>query len=173
MALGIWYEEMMRWVGQAATVFAVGQVVVRHRRDASGARVPISVPDHIDVVGHLQAGGQYRLAMSSVLGHAHNRSEVWIFSDKGTIGFITPLEGEAYLQIGKKGGTGLGPLAIDPAKRGAWRVEEEFVNAVRGREPITHTDFVTGTKYMEWTDAVAQSLRTRAEVALPLQITAG
>ncbi len=170
MSLGIWYEQMMRWVGQAATVFAVGQVVVPHRRDASGLRVPISVPDHIDVVGHLQAGGQYRLAVSSVLGHAHNRSEAWIFGDKGTIGFIAPLDGEPYLQIGKKGGSGLGPLAIDPAKRGAWRVEEEFVNAVRGREPITHTDFVTGTKYMEWTDAVAQSMRTRAEVALPLQI---
>ncbi len=36
----------------------------------------------------------------------------------------------------------MGPLAIDPAKAGAWRVEEEFVNAVRGREAVTHTDFV-------------------------------
>jgi hypothetical protein len=48
-------------------------------------------------------------------------------------------------------------------------VEEEFINAIRGREPVTHTDFVTGTKYMEWTDAVAQSMRERREIMLPLQ----
>ena len=63
MALGIWYEQMMRWTGAAASAFAVGQVVVKHRRDASGARVPISIPDHVDVVGTLQQGGQYRLAL--------------------------------------------------------------------------------------------------------------
>lgn len=168
MALGIWYEQVMRWVGPAASVFAVGQVVVKHRRDESGVRVPISIPDHIDVTGHLQQGGQYRLAMSSVIGHTPHRAEAWIFGDEGTLGFITPLDGEPHLVIGRKGGGALGHLAVDPAKRGGWRVEEEFVNAIRGREPVTHTDFVTAVKYMEWTDAVAQSMRERREVALPL-----
>ena len=133
MALGIWYEQMMRWVGPAASAFAVGQVVVKHRKDASGARVPITIPDHIDVAGHLQQGGQYRLALSSVAGHAPHRTEAWIFGDKGTLAFVMPNEGELYLQLGKKGGA-MGALAIDPTKRGDWRVEEEFVNAVRGRE---------------------------------------
>ena len=68
----------------------------------------------------------------------------------------------------RRAAAGSAPLAIDPAKQGGWRVEEEFVNAIRGNEPVTHTDFVTGTKYMEWTDAVAESLRTRCEVKLPL-----
>jgi len=170
MSLGIWYESMMRWVGAAASAFAVGQVVVRHRRDASGKRIPIAIPDHIDVTGHLQQGGQYRLTVTSVIGHAPNRTEAYIYGEKGTLAYITPLEGDGYLQIAKRGGSGLAPLAIDPAKRGAWRVEEEFANAIRGVEPVTHTDFVTGTKYMEWTDAVAESMRTRREVALPLQI---
>ena len=47
-------------------------------------------------------------------------------------------------------------------------MEEEFVNAVRGREVVTHTDFVTAVKYMEWTDAVTLSMRERREVQLPL-----
>ena len=169
MALGIWYEQMMRWVGPAASAFAVGQVVVKHRKDATGARVPITIPDHIDVAGHLQQGGQYRLALSSVAGHAPHRTEAWIFGDKGTLAFVMPNEGELYLQLGKKGGA-MGALAIDPNKRGGWRVEEEFVNAVRGREAVTHTDFVTGVKYMEWTDAVTQSMRERRDVQLPLQM---
>jgi predicted dehydrogenase len=170
MSMGIWYEGMMRWVGAAASASAVGQVVVPYRRDASGKRVGISIPDHIDVTGHLQQGGQYRLTVSSVIGHAPNRVEAYIHGDKGTLAYITPLDGEGYLLIGRKGGAGLAPLSIDPAKRGAWRVEEEFVNAIRGLEPVTHTDFVTGTKYMEWTDAVSESMRTRREVRLPLQI---
>src|SRR5690606_41397227 len=68
---------------------------------------------------------------------------------------------------GRRGGKGLEELTIDPAKRGGWRVEEEFVNAIRGREPVTHTDFVTGAKYMEWTDAVTASLRSGQAVRLP------
>ena len=59
----------------------------------------------------------------------------------------------------------MGPLPIDPAKRGDWRVEEEFVNAVRGREAVTHTDFVTSVKYMEWTDLVT---RCASGAQLPL-----
>ena len=168
MSMGIWYEGMMRWVGAAASAFAVGQVVVPYRRDASGKRVGIAIPDHIDVSGHLQQGGQYRLMVSSVLGHAPNRVAAYVYGDKGTLAYIQPNEGDAHLLVGKKGGSGLAPLSIDPGKQGGWRVEEEFVNAIRGNEPVTHTDFVTGTKYMEWTDAVAESLRTRCEVKLPL-----
>lgn len=168
MSLGIWYEGMMRWVGPAASAFATGQVVVPYRKDAQGRRAGISIPDHIDVSGHLQQGGQYRLTVSSVIGHAPNPVEAYVYGDKGTLAYIQPRDGEAYLQLGKKGGGGLGTLSIDAAKRGGWRVEEEFVNAIRGNEPVTHTDFVTGTKYMEWTDAVTESLRTRSEVKLPL-----
>lgn len=167
MALGIWYEQMARWVGHAASAFTVGQVVVKHRKDEAGARVPITIPDHVDVTGQLQQGGQYRLLLSSVLGHMPNKAEAWIFGDKGTLAFITPNTGEPYLQLGKKGGA-MGALAIDSTKTGGWRVEEEFVNAVRGREPVTHTDFATAVKYMEWTDAVTLSMRERREVQLPL-----
>ena len=155
MALGIWYEQMARWVGHASSAFAVGQVAVKHRKDEAGARVPITIPDHVDVTGHLQQGGQYRLVLSSVIGHTPNKTEAWIFGDKGTLAFITPNNGEPYLQLGQKGGA-MGALAIDPTKRGAWRVEEEFV------------DFVSAVKYMEWTDAVTLSMRERREVQLPL-----
>ena len=58
-------------------------------------------------------------------------------------------------------------VAIDPAKQGGWRVEEEFINAIRGLEPVTHTDFATAVKYMEWTDAVGKSMRTGDTVYLP------
>ncbi len=169
MAMGIWYEGMARWVGHAASAFAVGQVVVPSRKDASGARVAISVPDHVDIIGRLQAGGQYRLTVSSVVGHAPNTAEAWIYGDKGTLVYTQPKQGEPHLQLAKKGGE-LAPLTIDKSKRGAWRVEEEFVSAVRGREAITHTDFGREVKTMEGTDAVTRSMRERREIALPLGV---
>ncbi len=36
-------------------------------------------------------------------------------------------------------------------------MEEEFINAIRGREKITHTTFEDGVRYMEFTDAVTKS----------------
>jgi len=168
MAMGIWYEAMMRWVGPAASVFAVGQTVVRHRLDEQGRRMPISIPDHLDIIGRLESGGQMRFAISTVVGHAPLGAEIFIFGTEGTLRLSVDKAGKMMLEAGRRGENGLSEVTVDPAKRGGWRVEEEFINAIRGREPVTHTDFVTGVKYMEWTDAVAQSLRHGVAVKLPL-----
>ena len=72
------------------------------------------------------------------------------------------------LWAGRRRNKRLRRVGIAPEKMGGWRVEEEFVNAVRGLEPVTHTDFVTAVKYMEWTDAVSLSARTGETVRLPL-----
>ena len=47
-------------------------------------------------------------------------------------------------------------------------MEKEFVNAIRGIEPITHTNFFDGVRYMEFTDAVTISIQTGERVTLPL-----
>jgi predicted dehydrogenase len=168
MNMGIWYEAMMRWVGQARTVMAVGQSVVKHRVDGQGNRVAMQIPDHVDVVGQLEQGGQMRFNVSSVVGHMPSMADVHIFGTEGTIRLHQPVGGGMTLSAGKRGDADLSPVAIDPAKKGGWRVEAEFCNTVRGLEPVTHTDLTTGCKYMEWTDAVTLSLRQNMAVTLPL-----
>jgi predicted dehydrogenase len=168
MSIGIWYEAMMRWVGPARSVMAVGQSVVRHRCDASGSRVAMELPDHIDVIGAMAQGGQMRFNVSAVLGHAPDMADVHIFGTDGTIRLRQPVGGALALSAGKRGERALEPVEIDPAKRGGWRVEEEFINAIRGKERVTHTDFFTGVKYMEWTTAVSRSVRDGRAVMLPL-----
>ena len=54
------------------------------------------------------------------------------------------------------------------AKRGGWRVEAEFVGAIRGYEKVRFTDFATGVKYMEFTEAVSRSAASQTRVPLPL-----
>jgi predicted dehydrogenase len=168
MSMGIWYEAMMRWVGPMSTVFAVGQSVVPHRVAPNGRRVATPIPDHIDVVGTLAQGGQMRFNVSTVIGHAPAVADVHIYGTEGTLRLHQGTDSPMTLFHGTRGASGLGEVTIDPAKKGGWRVEEEFINAIRGVEEVTHTDFQTGVTYMEWTDAVAHSVRTGDRVALPL-----
>jgi len=145
----------------------VGQAVVGHRVDESGRRVAMSIPDHVDIVGQMEQGGQMRFNVSSVLGHAPAGVDVCIFGTEGTIRLVQAGSDPMTLFAGKRGEDGLSQIDIDPAKKGGWRVEEEFINAIRGVETISHTDFTTAVKYMEWTDAVTQSIRTGQSVSLP------
>jgi len=171
MSMGIWYEALMRWVGPAATVHAVGQAVVRHRRDPSGRRVAMTIPDHVDVTGALEQGGQLRLCVSAVIGHAEP-AEVMIHGTEGTLRVGPGNVGDSGLGLygARRGKKALVQVRVPAKKIGGWRVEEEFVNAIRGKEPVTHTDLATGVRYMEWTDAVTRSLRTGETVALPLNV---
>ena len=165
MMMGIWYEAMMRWVGPAATVHAVGQAVVKHRKDATGRRIAMPIPDLIDVLCRMEQGGQMRMSVSTVLGLAPG-TEVSLYGTEGTIK-LAESDGKLGLWSGRRGDSALRPVQIAPEKVGGWRVEEEFINAVRGTEAVTHTDLVTAVKYMEWSDAVCQSLSTGETVHLP------
>lgn len=68
MQMGIWYENLMRLVGPASSVQAQAQTVVKWRRDASGARTPLTIPDHIDLIYQLAGGGTVNFSMSTVVG---------------------------------------------------------------------------------------------------------
>jgi predicted dehydrogenase len=166
MTMGIWYEAMMRWTGPASTVQAVGQVVVGHRRDDAGHRVPMTIPDHVEVLCRMAQGGQMRMGVSTVLGHAPGTT-ISLYGTEGTLR-ISEGEGGLVLAAGRRGSSGLSTVEIAPEKKGGWRVEEEFVNAIRGKEPVTHTDFTTAVRYMEWTEAVTTSMRLGQTVELPL-----
>ena len=47
-------------------------------------------------------------------------------------------------------------------------MEEEFINAIRGEEQVTHTPFDIGVQYMEFTEAVTRSSQTGEAISLPL-----
>ncbi len=169
MSMGIWYEAIMRWIGPARTVHAVTQTVVSHRRAADGRRLAMPVPDHVEVLCQLVQGGTMRLMVSTVIGHAP-ATAVTLYGSEGTLRLSEAEGGGLRLWAGRRGDPGLRQVELEPSKRGEWRVEEEFINAIRGREPVTHTDFATGVKYMEWTDAVVRSSRTGETVHLPLDL---
>lgn len=163
MSMGIWYEAILRWVGEATRVLALGKTYVKMRRDAqSGALKPVRVPEHITINADLACGAQLGLTVSAVSGLAP-ADGVYLFGSQGTLYFSG---GKLY--GGRRGESSLQEIAIPSAEVGGWRVEEEFVNAIRGQERITHTSFQDGVKYMLFTEAVARSMAEGQAIALPL-----
>ena len=175
MSMGIWYEAILRWLGPARSVQALGGSVVRHRLDGQGRRRAMSIPDHVEVLCEMEQGGYLRLAVSNVAGHLPP-VEVYLCGTEGTLRLRStpdaprPLRSAdaLVLEAGRRGESGLSRVSIPKDKQGGWRVEEEFVNAIRGVEPVTHTDFAGALAYMEWTDAVTRAMRTGTQVTLPL-----
>ena len=47
-------------------------------------------------------------------------------------------------------------------------MEAEFIGAIRGEETVRFTDFPSGVRYMEFTEAVTRSSETNQPVTLPL-----
>ena len=162
MSMGIWYEALMRWVGAATRIMAMGKTFVKMRPDADGVMRSVRIPEHIDVVGDLACGAQLHIQVSTVAGLA-GAPEVYLFGSDGTLRFSGN-----KLYGGQKSDAELTEIDIPDSEAGGWRVEEEFVNAIRGNEVITHTDFDTGVKYMEFTEAVTRSMQSGKAISLPL-----
>ncbi len=162
MSLGIWYEAVMRWAGTATAVSALGKTFAPMRPNADGLLQATSIPDHLDVVAGMACGAQLHIQISSVTGLA-GAPEAWLFGTQGTLRFS-----QNALTGGQRGDAELMPIPVGDDERSGWRVEEEFINAIRGLEPITHTTFQDGVKYMEFTEAVSRSLAQRCVVPLPL-----
>ncbi len=162
MSMGIWYEAVLRWVGEATRVQAMGKIFARIRTDETGTLRAVRVPEHVDVVAEMACGAQLHMQVSSVTGLA-GAPEAFLFGSEGTIRYA-----DNTLYGGNRGDAALEEIPIPDHEAGGWRVEEEFVNAIRGLEKITHTPPETGVKYMEFTEAVTRSMQTGQAIALPL-----
>jgi predicted dehydrogenase len=159
MTLGIWYECAMRWTPGASSVMARTRTFVPMRRDAqTGAPRAVAVPEHVAVVGDMPGGGILQMTVSGIAGLGPT-SEIWLFGSEGTLRFQ---QAGGKLSGGRRGDSALTEIELSEGERGGWRVEEEFINAIRGEEQVTRTSFVDGVRYMAFTEAVAQSAATGA-----------
>ena len=164
MQLGIWYETLMRWVGPAGSVKSISKVNVKTRKDEYGKTHFITIPDHVEILSEMASGPVVHMRLSSVNGLSPD-NQVWIFGTEGTLHINVD-----KLQVygGTRSDTELSEITIAPKNEGFWRVEEEFINAIRGDEEITHTSFEDGVRYMEFTEAVYRSSQTGRTIYLPL-----
>ncbi len=161
--IGASYESMMRWVGRGNRIMAMSKVHVPYRHNANGSLTSVSIPDHVDILYELANGAQVHMRMSATTGLSTG-NQIWMYGTEGTI----HIDQQRNVFAGRRGDTQLTEVPNPPEEQAVWRVEEEFANAIRGKEQITMVPFETGTHYMEWTEAVVRSAQTGQAVYLPL-----
>jgi predicted dehydrogenase len=88
--------------------------------------------------------------------------EVWLSGTDGVLRFAN-----GTLSGMQRGDAELETIPLRPDEKSGWRVEEEFIGAIRGDERVRNTTFEDGVKYMEFTDAVCESMATGHSVPLP------
>jgi predicted dehydrogenase len=157
------YESALRWLGPGNRVLAKTRVQIPRRRDAQGQLRTATIPDHVEVLYELGNGAPVHMKFSETTGLSRG-NQIWIFGSEGTL----HVDNEQRIFGGRRGDQELEELPNPREQQAVHRVEEEFVNAIRGREPITMNTFETGVRYMEWTEAVHRSAATGAAVELPL-----
>lgn len=164
--LGILHETAQRWTPTLTGVMsqATKQVPTRLEPD-SGRSVRVGTPDSVQVLTAYEGGavGSYRV--SGLTWH-DSRSEIALHGDRGSLAYDLTRD---VLWGARAEEPERVVLPIPDDLRGGWRVEADFIAAIRGERPVTHTDFRSGALYMQFTEAVARSSRHQQPVALPLR----
>jgi predicted dehydrogenase len=169
LSMGIWYECISRWVGPATAVMARTRVAVPYRFDKErGERRSIIVPDHVEVLADLANGAIGRMHWSSVTGFMPG-PEIWLYGSEGTLRMEQRGRDDLVVSGAKRGDKEMAAIPIPADKTYRWRVEEEFISAIRGQEQVSRTSFADAVKYMDFTEAVHISSREGRRVYLPLE----
>lgn len=163
MSLGIWYEALMRWVGEATSLTAKGKTFVSTRIDPdTNDPVAVRIPEHVVIIADMACGAQATVTVSNITGHAKT-NEIVLYGSEATLRFK-----DDVLTGARRDDNDFQEIPIPAEEAGGWRVEEEFIGAIRGSEVVKHTTLEDGVKYMEFTEAVTRSMQQNKTIALPL-----
>ncbi|MEO2037041.1 MAG: Gfo/Idh/MocA family oxidoreductase [Planctomycetaceae bacterium] len=167
LTMGILHETLIRWVPNPVRVLAQTQTFTSQRPDPrTGGTGDVGTPDSVHVLTELPGGARGIYHLSGVMHHAPPL-QIRIFGSDGTLQCLCAPEDR--LLGARKDDDELTEIAVPEDKQGGWRVEADFIDAIRGEKPIEFTDFETGVRYMEFTEAVARSAAAGQEIPLPLE----
>lgn len=166
LTLGILHETALRWSPQPTRVFAQTQLFEPTRPNPAGAgTVLATVPDSVQVLTQYENGARGIYHFSGMEIHGPGK-QIHFYGSRGTIKVLFGQRDRLF--FGRRPDTELREISIPAEKLGGWRVEAEFVGAIRGQEPVKYTTFADGVRYMEFVEAVARSAAADLPLSLPL-----
>ncbi len=155
LALGIIHEPLVRWIDDPIRVLASTQTFTPARlNEETGVSEPVGTPDSVQVITEFPCGARGMYHMSGVVHHGPG-PQIHLYGSQGTLKYVMAPDNQLY--FGAAGDTDMTEVIVPDELVLDWRVEEEFINAIRGIEPIEFNDFAKGVRYMEFTRAVQQS----------------
>lgn len=166
LTLGILHETAQRWLPPTTRVMAQVQTHEPRRANPHGeGTAPVTVPDSVQVLTQFANGGRglYHIGGTNLFGPG---KQIQLYGSYGTakIEFGT----ETKVWLGRAAQSEMRLLELPPELQSGWRVEAEFIGAIRGQEQVRLTDFATGLSGMEFTEAVHISAETGRAIDLPL-----
>ncbi|MCH2369113.1 MAG: Gfo/Idh/MocA family oxidoreductase [Pirellulales bacterium] len=158
LALGIIHEPLVRWIADPVRVVASTQTFTptRHNKE-TGKQEPVGTPDSVQVITELPCGARGIYHMSGVIHHGPG-PQIHLYGSEGTLKYVMAPDNKLY--FGAASDSHMKEVNISEELAVDWRVEEEFINAIRGIEQIEFNNFAKGVRYMEFTKAVEQSALT-------------
>jgi predicted dehydrogenase len=167
LTLGILHETLIRWLPDPVRVLAAAQTFTEYRPDLdSGQSELVDRPDSVQVLTQLPTGARGMYHLSGVLHHGPG-FQIHLYGSEGSLRY--DLGPEDRLLAARKEDRALNEISVPLEKQDTWRVEADFVDAIRGGRRPTLTDFATGVRYMEFTEAVQRSADARTQISLPLE----
>jgi predicted dehydrogenase len=173
LTLGILQETLLRWLPPPVRVLAQVHAFFPSRIDPeSGVRRPVGTPDSVQVLAVLENGARASYHFSGVTPYGQGMG-IHLYGTEGVLQY--DLQTDRIRGASRRLGQvkELQEIPIPEERAGGWRVEAEFVEAIREGKPIRFTDFATGVAYMEFTEAVALSAERSEAVELPLVVEEG
>ena len=154
LMLGILHETLIRWVPDPLRVMAQTHAFTAERVDpVDGQMRRVGTPDSVQVLTELPGGARGIYHISGAI-HFGPGMQIQLCGSEGTIWYDITNDCLSAARVGEES---LQEIPVPSEKEVRWRVEEEFIHAIRGEEQVRLTDFATGVRYMEFTEAVARS----------------
>src|SRR5437763_345655 len=158
LTLGIYIEVLQRWLGDITGVFARGKII-QPLREAYN----VIVPDLLTVLCSFESGAEGVLEFSGINAlEEGDRLEVYGSNWNLTYDFT-----DDVMETGKIGDRALHVLDVPTELEGEWRVEEDFLAAVKSKgRVLPHPNFEDGLRYMRVVQAVSDSRARNERVAV-------
>src|SRR5438034_1044169 len=158
LTLGIYIEVLQRWLGDITGVFAREKIIYPTR-----GGYEVIIPDLLTVLCSFENGAEGVLEFSGGDASAPgDRLEIY-----GRSGAPTYDSGAYAVQVRHLGDRALHVVDLPPELEGEWRVEEDFLAAVKSKGRIRpRPNFEEGVRYMRVVQAVADSRARNEWVAI-------
>jgi predicted dehydrogenase len=167
LSLGILHETALRWSPPPTQVFAQVQLFEATRPvPEECCTAEVTVPDSLQAITQLAGGGRGIYHQSGAILFGPGK-QIHLYGSRATIKVHFLPDGTEQVWLAHAGDNELRAVDIPEDQRGGWRVEQEFVGAIRGEEQVSLNTFTTGVQYMEFVEAVAESAATNRPVPLP------
>jgi len=162
MRMGLWAEVLHRWVGTATSVVATGKPHMPLRPTVKDKWADAVIPDSLAISAQMECGATASFHFSAISVQPPELA-IEIYGSEGTLIYDLSTD---EIRGTREPGSSVTLIDIPPEEIRAHDTDSEFVNAIRGGESVS-PDFEEGLRYMEFSEAVAQSVMTGSAVAVP------